>query len=111
LLTARAYLPELETASRRALARDVVGPSTTSIEQPAQLAISLPAPIRIDAAIATRLARLAGFVRGARRRPARWRRIAIASAVVACAGAVALAAANAVRYHSTYVERMEKPHG
>ncbi|HEV7556269.1 MAG TPA: hypothetical protein VGO00_12465, partial [Kofleriaceae bacterium] len=111
LLTARAYLPELETASRRALARDVMGPSATTTEGPAQLAVSLPAPIRIDPAIAARLASLAGFVRGARVKPVRWRRVAIAGAVVACAGGVALAAANAVRYHSTYVERMEKPHG
>jgi hypothetical protein len=108
LLTARAYLPELETASRRALARDVVGPSPAVAEPGAQAAVSLAMPVRIDAVLGARLARLAGFVRGARARPARWRRIAIAGAVVACAGAVALAAANAVRYHSTYVDRMEK---
>jgi hypothetical protein len=93
LWTARAYVPELETASRRALAL-------------------LDAPGG-DPAIRRRLARVGAFARGITggARPTRWRRVAIAAALVACAGGLALAVANAVRYHATYVERMENAHG
>jgi hypothetical protein len=48
-----------------------------------------------------RLARLAGLVRGAPAVRMRWRRLALAGALVAGAGVAALAVADAVRYHGT----------
>jgi hypothetical protein len=87
LLTARAYGPELEAASRTILA--------------------LP-----DAATERRLNTLAPLVRGAARvPPARWRKLALAGAIVVGAGGALVAVVDAVRYHATYQQRVEKPDG
>lgn len=90
LLTARAHAPELEAMSRRLLAM-------------AGEPVNRPVPAAARAR--TRLARLAGLVSGARPVPSRWRRFALAGALLAGAGAAALAVADAVRYHALYTER------
>ena len=90
LLTARAYAPELEAMSRRVIAEQ---------SQPASRATPTAARARL------RLARLAGLVRGAAPARNRWRRVALAGALVAGAGAAALAIADAVRYHTVYTDR------
>jgi hypothetical protein len=93
LLTARAYAPELEAMSRRVLAeRDRL----TS------------RPGAIDSRALARLGRLSGFVHGAPPVRARWRRLALAAALVAGAGGAAIAAADAVRYHGAYSERQKQ---
>jgi hypothetical protein len=92
LLTARAYAPELETMSRRILgALDAAVAATT------------PAPLR------RRLHALAPFVHAAPTPATRWRRAAIATAVLAGAGVAGLAIVDAVRYHATYVARTSPP--
>jgi hypothetical protein len=92
LLTARAYAPELETMSRRILGALDVAVATTT-----------PAPLR------RRLLALAPFVHAAPARATRWRRAAIATAVLAGAGVAGLAIVDAVRYHATYVSRVSEP--
>jgi hypothetical protein len=92
LLTARAYAPELEAMSRRLL--EMTG-------EPPVARKDFPAAVRARA----RLARLAGLVSGTAPRTSRWRRFAMAGALLAGAGAAALAVADAVRYHALYTER------
>ncbi|HUJ60837.1 MAG TPA: hypothetical protein VLX92_20180 [Kofleriaceae bacterium] len=87
LLTARAYAPELEAASRRAVASAAAHPG--------------------DRALRRRIARLGG----APRTPTRWRRLAVAGAIAAAAGVATVSIVGAVRYHATYVQRMEHKHG
>ena len=96
LLTARAYAPELEAMSLRVLGERDRPASRTAF-----------AAIRAR----ERLARLAGLVRGAPPVRARWRRLALAGALVAGAGAAALAVADAVRYHSEKSMERERPDG
>ncbi|HSS00866.1 MAG TPA: hypothetical protein VLM79_27600, partial [Kofleriaceae bacterium] len=93
LLTARAYAPELEAMSLRVLAER---------ERPPSRAVPTAARAR------ARLAGLAGFVRGAPPVRARWRRLALAGALAAGAGVLALAVADAVRYHGAYSERQKQ---
>lgn len=93
LLTARAYAPELAAMSRRVLG-ELAGPVA---------ATARPSPAAARAR--HRLGQLAGFVEGAPPTRARWRRLAVAGAVLAGAGAAALAVADAVRYHATYPDR------
>jgi hypothetical protein len=99
-LTARAYRPELEAMSRRIVA---------------VLAEPEAAADRGRARDRRRLARLGRRIDGAAHPPTRWRRFALAGAIVAGASAVAIAAIGAARYHATYVERTqaatENPHG
>ena len=91
LLTARAYAPELEAMSRRVLA--------------ARLAAT-DRPSRATGRARDRLARLAGFVHGTPPAGTRWRRLAVAGAVVTVASvAAAFAIADAVRYHATLTDR------
>jgi hypothetical protein len=94
LLTARAYGPELETASRAVLAA---------------LAAERAHPTG-DARTRGRLTRLGGYVHGVPQPPAvRWRRFALAGVVLAGASVAAFAIADAVRYHPTYVDRTSPP--
>ncbi len=87
LLTARAYAPELATSAREILA--------------------LP-----DAGADRRLDTLAPLVRGAARvTRARWQRFALAGAIVVGAAGAVVAVVDAVRYHATYQQRVEKPDG
>jgi hypothetical protein len=97
LVTARAYAPELEATSRQIL--------TTLLALP-------------DAAWATGpgiegkrdLAALAPLVRGIPRRARpTWRRFAVAGALAVGASLAIVAVVDAVRYHATYVQRVEKP--
>jgi hypothetical protein len=88
LLTARAYAPELEAASRRVLA-------------------ALSEHSAGDPQLRRRLFRLGAHVRGAVEAPVvRWRRYVFASALVLATAGAAFAIVNAVRYHPIYVERM-----
>ncbi|MDB4955993.1 MAG: hypothetical protein JWO36_3562 [Myxococcales bacterium] len=88
LLTARAYAPELEAASRRLLG--ALSETTTG-----------------DAQLRRRMFRLGAHVAGAVKAPVvRWRRYVLASVLVAGTAGAVFAIANAVRYHATYVERM-----
>jgi hypothetical protein len=80
LLTARAYAPELEAASRRVLARLAETPDG-------------------DRRLRRRLARLCDPMR-----PTRWHRFALAGVVVATIGAAGFAIWNAVGYHASYVK-------
>jgi len=89
LLTARAYAPELE-----AMSRQVIALHAEAAERPAVAAARARA----------RLARLAGLVRGAPPARTGWRRLAVAMALVAGAGTAALAIADAVRYHASYLD-------
>jgi hypothetical protein len=73
-LTARAYTPELEAATKRIAAGS---------DDP-------------------RIARLAGLAP----RPTRWRRLALASVVLAGVGMLGTAVVQAIRYHGTYTETM-----
>jgi hypothetical protein len=82
LLTARAFAPELEAATKKTLA--TLAESTAG-----------------DPRLRRRLARLADPERA----PA-WRRFAVAGALAACAALLAVAVAGAVRYHATYVEEI-----
>ena len=85
LITARAFAPELETATRKTLA--------VAREQAAG-----------DPRVRARLVRLAD----PERTPA-WRRFAVAGALAAAIALVAIAVVGAVRYHATYVQ--ETSHG
>jgi hypothetical protein len=85
LLTARAFAPELETATHKALA--------LARDQAAG-----------DARLRARLVRL-----GDPERAPRWRRFAVAGAFAAAVALVAIAVVGAVRYHATYVQ--ETSHG
>src|SRR5262249_52636507 len=108
LLTARAYAPELEAMSLRVLAE---GSAESNLrERPPSRAV--PTAVRARA----RLAALAGFVQGAPPARTRWRRFAIAGAVVVGVGVATVAVVDAVRYHATYSSRQksesrEKPDG
>jgi hypothetical protein len=88
LLTARAYAPELDGAARRIGAHLLVEKSG-------------------DPRLRRRLAALGARVRGEALPHPRWRRFAIAAALVAAAAVVALAIADAVRYHAIYADRMK----
>ncbi len=87
MLTARAYAPELEAASREMIA------ATT------------------EPALRQRLARLAKLARPvadvAPVRTPRWQRFVFAGAAVALAGGAVFAIVDAVRYRSVYAQRME----
>ena len=85
LLTARAFAPELETATRKTLA--LVRDHKTG-----------------DARLRGRLAHVAEP-----ERPAAWRRFAIAGALAAAVALVGFAVVGAVRYHASYVQ--ETTHG
>jgi hypothetical protein len=99
-LTARAFAPELERRS---------GEILRALEDPPVQTAPLPSA----AVLRRRLAWMAGFVRhphedgGGRR----WRRrAAIAGAALAVLVALALAVAQSIDYHATYLERMnERP--
>jgi hypothetical protein len=82
LLTARAFAPELEAATKKSLA--------TLVETKTG-----------DARMRRRLARL-----GDPERAPAWRRYAFAGALAACVALAAIAVAGAVRYHATYVEEI-----
>jgi hypothetical protein len=93
LLTARAYAPELEAASRRVL--------HLLTESEAR-----------DPDLGYRLTRLGLHVRGAPPAPVRrWQRLIVAGALVAGASIAVIAVVNAVRYHATYAQRLESSHG
>ena len=62
----------------------------------------------IAARARARLGRLSGFVHGAPPVRARWRRLALAGAVVAGAGVAANAVIDAARYHGAYSERQKQ---
>jgi hypothetical protein len=99
LLTARekeresAYSPGLEAMSLRVLAERERPPSR---------------PRQTAARARARLAGLAGFVRGAPPVRTRWRSLALAGALAAGAGVLALAVVDAVRYHGAYSERQKQ---
>ncbi len=87
MLTARAYAPELEAASR-----DMIAATT-------------------EPALRQRLVRLANLARPvadvAPVRAPRWQRVVFAGAAVALAGGALFAIVDAVRYRSVYAQRME----
>jgi hypothetical protein len=84
LLTARAYAPELEAASRRIEA--ALGTSSGTARRPG------------DSRTRVRLSRLCDPAQ-----PLRWQRYVVAGALASALGLVGLAIANAVHYHASYV--------